>query len=238
VVSQARFALSCCALIALAGSFGCGRKAGLPAGLPSVAPATAPDRAFGSATTILLQALTEPKASLHFSYKAMSQINPKFPREAGSKPEVAPVTLEADVSPAEITLDAVRGGKKTSTKAKKDNELDWAMAKLGLLGPMGDLAINLAFASPVAHVTGGETLGGAPANVYSFDTRSAGLTEKAGIQAAQAMLGGVLKQDAIYGTATVDKASGRMVKFSYDVEYSEKSGQTWKEHHEGTALPK
>lgn len=220
---------------------GCGRKPSGPAadapGASAAATAPAADR-LGKAGTVLLQACTEPTTSFHFSYKAQSQINPKYPMDEAAKPEVGPVTLEVDISPDRIVLDGLRGAKASKATAEKAKEMDWAMTKLALLGPLSDVSLTLAFASPVATATGSGMEGGVAVDLFAFDTRTATAAQKAGISMAQGMLGGRVKHEAISGTAAVDKATGMLVKFSMDAELKDAKGHAWKEHYEGAVTPK
>lgn len=230
------------ALAAMVLAMGCGRKqavspeAGASSIISAVANQAAADPAKGA--NALLQAATEPTRAFHFSYRAQSQINPKFPNDPEAKPEVGPVTLEAEISPEEITLDSVRGTKKTKTVAQKVKELDWAMIKLGLLGPLSDVSMTLAFASSAMRLVGPGVEGGMPVDLFAFDTRTASPAQKAGMAAAMGLLGGRLKHEAIYGTAAVEKATGLLVKFSMDSELKDTKGNVWKEHHEGEVTPK
>jgi len=234
--SRNLFAPAAVALLLVASA--CGKKHAAGSATSAVPAARESREEFSKAGSTLLTALTEPTAPLHFSYKAQTQINNKFPMDAGAKPEVGPETMEADANPDEITIDSTRGAKKEHGSAKKTDQLGWSMIKLNLLGPVGNVSMDLAFAGAVAHKTGSETVGGAEANVYAFDTRTATAEQKAGIAMAQSMLRGRVKVAAIYGTIAVDKTSGRMAKFNFDLEMSETSGRTWKEHHEGEAFAK
>jgi len=175
-----------------------------------------------------MKALTEPTEALHFSYQATAQVNPKYPHTDGEKPELGPVSMEADVRPDSVAFTAVRGTKTDKVSAKKDNELAWSMAKLPLMGPMMNVGMYLAFAAPAARSADGVA--------WTFDSRALGATEKAGMALAQSMLRGKVKVEQIYGELTVDAASGRLATFQFDVELKDEAGQTWKEHHSGKAF--
>lgn len=197
-----------------------------------VLPAVRPDqaRAFGEAAPNLMKALTEPTEALHFSYKAQAQINPKFPHEAGSKPELGPVAMEADVSPDVVNLEATRGAKTEKQTAKKEDALAWSMVKLPLMGPLMNVSMLLAFAAPAARSADGIT--------WTFDSRTMGAAERSGMAMAQSLLRGKVKVDQIYGTLSVDPTTGRLATFNLDAEMKDEAGNAWKEHHEGKGFKK
>jgi hypothetical protein len=195
-------------------------------------------RKIGDANKVLMDSLTKPNSAFHYSYQAQKNINPKYPRDPAAKPEVGPVSIEADVSPDELSVATVEGKKKTATKAKKTDQINWAMAQLSLTTSMLDPGMDLAFASPVAESAGTETVGSMAANKYSFDTSQASATQKTGIAIAQGMLGGKVKIGSLKGTCWVDQASGKLVKYTIDSELSDQSGNSWKEHEEMLVTPK
>jgi hypothetical protein len=215
---------------------GCEKKTSAPSGGSTTTTSAAPSDQFAKAGSILLKALTEPQYPLNFSYTAQTQISNRFPMQAGSKPEIGPLSVKAEVTPDEITVDSIRGTKKEHQSARKADAMGWPMIKLALLGPVGNLSMNLAFAAPVAKKAETKPVNGVEADIFTFDTRTASIEQKAGIAMAQSILKGRVKVDAIYGTIAVDKETGRIATFNYDLELSETSGQTWKEHHEGTAF--
>ena len=239
-VRRTSFICSTAALAVLLVGTGCGRKAArvLAGGGTGMSASHAELQAFGKSGSILLTAATDPKTSFHLSCKGQNQINPRFPMDEKAKPEFGPTSLEADISPDKITAVSVRGGKKSEAVAEKTKELDWAMVKLALLGPISDVTMTMAFASTVAKLAGPDTVGGAAADRYDFDTRTASVAQKLGLDAATKMLGARVRHEAIYGTVSVDKASGMLVKWNMDVELSDTKGNTWKEHYEGEAIAK
>ncbi|HVP37874.1 MAG TPA: hypothetical protein VMS93_01705 [Candidatus Saccharimonadales bacterium] len=204
---------------------------------PAPAARAAGDR-FGKSSSVLLEALTKPTDSFHFSYKGQVNVSTEYLTKPGAKPQMGPVTMEADVSPDAIDIAGVRGDKKLDTHAKKANQLDWSMAGLAMIGPLGDIGMAMAFASPAAREAGTEAVGGAPADKFTFDTRTATAEQKAGMEAAKRMLNGKLEYGDINGTAWVAQADGRLVKFNIDAEVKDKAGNQWKEHHEGEVTPK
>jgi hypothetical protein len=233
------------ATLALAG---CGKKAsdtGTPAtGSTAAATAAAPgsvDR-FNKAGGLLLEALTKPADSFHFSFKGQMNTNHEWPRVAGSKPRVEPVTLEADISPDLVALTTVKDGKPVTSTAKKGDNMDWAMMPMVFLGPMTEANMSMAFASPAAHLAGTETVNGFDAEKYEFNTATAGPTEKTAIEAAKKMLGKMLNAALEYGdikgTTWVDKATGRMVKFNIDNQVHDKAGNSCAQHVEGEVTAK
>lgn len=211
---------------------GCSKKqaasaAGVSVGAMRPTSDPALQRKFGEAAPNLMKALTEPTEALHFSYKAQAQVNPKYPMDAGAKPEVGPLGMEADVSPDVVTYEASKGDKKDTKSAKKEDQLAWSLAKLPLMGPMMNVSMLLAYGSPAARSADGVT--------WTFDSRTMGAAERTGMAMAQSMLRGKVKVEQIYGTLSIDPASGRLATFSLDVEMKDEAGNAWKEHHEGKA---
>ncbi len=226
-------------LVAIGFLAGCGSK-------PSSTSSALKERAMGggatekvgSATGRLMDSLDNPSAAFHFSYKAQKNINPKFPMESEAKPEVGPVEMEADVTADGINVSGSVGSKKTETKAKRAEEVGWPMAKLHVMGPLFDANIALAFGSVVARPAGSDSVGGVAADKYEMDSSTASPAARAGFEMAASMLGGKVKFNAVKGSAWVDKANGRLLKFDLDTELSDKEGHSWKEHHEGVVTPK
>ncbi|MBI5836335.1 MAG: hypothetical protein HZB25_03730 [Candidatus Eisenbacteria bacterium] len=231
------------ALIALAG---CGKKSGdtstLTPGGTSTQGGTAGTRSdaerLGSAGTATMTALTEPMDPVHYSYKGEVNVNNEFPREPKSEPKLGPVTLEADVDSNDIVISGVRGDKKIDSSAKKTREGDWAMIKMAFLGAPTDVAFTLAFASPCAVPAGTENVAGVDGDKFTFDTRTATAEQKVGMEAAAKFLSAQVHHDAIYGWGVVDRVKGRLIRFNFDAELSDKNGHKWKEHHEGELTPK
>lgn len=221
----------------------CKRKGDTPAGAASLLPgATAPSadatKLFSDGAGNLMKALTEPTGAVHFAYKGKVQGNPEYPHKEGSKPELTDMTLVADVSADELSYEGSRGAKKSSGKAKKSDEMAWAMTKLAFLGPLTNVGLTLAFAAPVAKPVATKVLGGSEAQRFNFDSRTASMAEKTAMNMALGMLGGKTKLEAIHGTCAVDKATRRLVAFNYEVAFKDPAGNSWTEHHEGTLTAK
>jgi hypothetical protein len=187
-------------------------------------------KTIGESSRLLMDFLEKPTAAYHFSYKAQENINMKYPMDKSAKPEVGPVEVQVDGSPDEINLASVRGNKKTEHKAKKGDELAWSMAQLAIVGPVGNVGIVLAFGQLAARPTGSETVGGAPADRYDFDTAGAMGANKAAFEIARSMISNL---QSTKGTIWIDKASRRLTKFNIDTDLADKVGNAWKEHYEG-----
>ncbi len=237
---RARRLLLACLAAAVGLAAGCGSK-------PSPPTSAVSERAMGGGDAakkmndgmkLLMEWPEHPGSGFHFSYKAQKNINPSFPREQNATPKVGPVEMEADVTSEEISISETRGGKKKDTKAKKTEDLGWPLAQLQLTGTLLDPSLAMAFGSSVARSAGSEDVGGRATDKYEFDTSTAPAGARAGFEMAAAMLGGKVKFSSVKGTAWVDKATGRLVKFDIDTELSDQAGNSWKEHQEGTATPK
>ncbi len=181
-------------------------------------------------TKLLMDAMEKPTTHFHFSYQAQENINAKYPMDKAAKPEIGPVTVEAEVSPDEIDVTSTRGKQTSTHKAKKGDTGAWAFAQLDLLGPMTGTGILLAFGQAVARPAGSETVGGIAADKYDFDTSTATGSTKAGLDMAKAMITNIGNTK---GTVWVDKATGRFTKFNMDGDFKDKAGNAWKEHYEG-----
>jgi hypothetical protein len=234
-------ALACGAMIVvLAGCKSAGTGTEVKRGsAPSASPATAPVAGpapgdiklkFQRCTKLLLDSFDKPTASYHFSYTAQENINPKFPMDKTSKPEVGPVTVEADISPDQINLTSLRGGKKTENKAAKTDQLGWSMTKLELIGPVTSTAMMLAFGQMVAQPAGSGTAGGVDADKYDFDTTTATGTTKTGMDIARGM---ITNLEFSKGTVWLEKSTGKLVKFNIDASFADQRSNAWKEHYEG-----
>ena len=186
-------------------------------------------------TKLLMDSMQKPSAPFHFSYKAQENINPKFPMDKTAKPEVGPVELEADISPDEIDIASVRGGKKTERKVMKTDPGGLALAQLDLIGPTTSTGILLAFGQLAARPSGPDSVGGVAADKYDFDTSAATGTNRAALDIAKSMLTNIQNTQ---GTVWLEKASGRLVKFNINADYADKNGNSWKEHYEGEVTPK
>jgi hypothetical protein len=183
----------------------------------------------------LLEAMSKPTQSFHFSYKGEENINDKYPQDKTQAPQLGPVTLEADISPEETDIVETRGQTKTTSKAKKADALSLAMANMALLGVMTNVNFSIALGSAVTSAPSNEMVGTAVADKFTYDTTLANPTQKTGLDIARAMLTTIKDSK---GTAWISKDSGQMVKFNIDTDYLDKAGHAWKEHYEGEVTPK
>lgn len=192
----------------------------------------------GNGSKLLMDSIENPASPLHLSYAGQANINPNFPHQSGSKPTIGAVAMEADISADEVVISKNQGGKKTSTNVKKDDELNWAMAKLEVMGPLVGPNLDLAFGGIAAVPAGSDNVGGVAADKYDIDTGRAPATTQAALQVAASMLGAKIKFDGMKGAVWVDRASGRLVKFNFDTQFSDHEGNTWKEHHQALITSK
>jgi len=192
-------------------------------------------RRLSSGANKLLDAITKPTQSFHFSYKGQENINDKYLRDKTQAPEVGPVTLEADVSPDERDLVETRGQTKTESKAKKGDEMNWAMANMALIGIITNVNFSIAVGSTVASYPSTDTVGTTMADKYTYDTALANPTQKMALDVARTMLTSIKESK---GTAWIAKDSGELIKFNIDTDYLDKDGRAWKEHYEGEVTPK
>jgi len=183
----------------------------------------------------LMDAMNKPKTSFHFSFKGQENINDKFLRDKTQQPQVAPVALQADISPEEIDLTETRGSTTKTSKAKKGDELSWAMANLMTLGVMTSPNFVIAVGSSVTAPPSTDLVGATPADKFTFDTTAATSSQKMGLEAARAVLTTI--KDC-KGTAWIAKDSGLLIKFNIDADYLDKYNRAWKEHYEGDVTPK
>lgn len=191
----------------------------------------------GQGMKLLMDSMDKPGAGFHLSYKAKENINPRYGTAANAKPEIGRVELEADVTPDEVNINETRGTKKTETKVKKSDQLNWSMAKLEVLGTLFEPNLALAFGGMAARSAGSDTVNGIATDKIEFDT-SKTASAQAGLALAGGLLGGKAKFDSVKGTAWLDKTTGRVVKFDVDSAVSDKAGNSWQQHHEATFAPK
>lgn len=194
-------------------------------------------RRLGDGMKGLMDSIDNPGAGFHISYKAQENINSKYAQDANAKPEVGPVEIEADLTSDEVNVTETRGTKKTETKANKTDEIGWPMAKLAVMGALLDPNFALAFGGMAARPASSETVGGTATDKVEFDTSKIA-TAKAGLEIAGGLLGGKAKFSSVKGTAWLDQATGRLVKFNIETELTDKAGNSWKEHHEAVVTPK
>lgn len=228
----------CAALIAVTLLGAC--RSGLPTtSLPRRERATGANiqQKLGQGMKLLMDLMENPGAGFHLSYKAKENINPRYGTAASAKPEIGPVELEADVTPDEVNINETRGTKKTETKAKKSDQLNWSMAKLEVLGTLLEPNVAMAFGGMAARSAGSDTVSGIATDKIEFDT-SKTASAQAGLALASGLLGGKAKFDSVKGTAWLDKTTGRLVKFDVDSAVSDKAGNSWQQHHEATFAPK
>jgi hypothetical protein len=192
-------------------------------------------RRLSSGANKLLDAMSKPTQSFHFSYQGQENINEKYPQDKTQTPKVGPVTLEADISPEENDIVETRGQTKTTSKAKKADALNWGMGNLALLGVMTNVNFSIAVGSTVASSPTNELVGNTLTEKYAYDTTLANPTQKMALEMARSLLTTINDSK---GTAWIAKDSGMMVKFNIDTDYLDKNGQAWKEHYEGQVTPK
>jgi len=183
----------------------------------------------------LIDAMSKPTKSFHFSFQGQENISEKYLRDKTQAPEVGPVDLQADISPDELNLTETRGQTKKATKAKKGDEMNWAMAQLSLIGAMTSPNFTIAVGSTVASSPSNDIVGTTLADKYTFDTATATGSQKMALDVARAMLTNVQN---CRGTAWIAKDSGELIKFNLDADYLDKNAHAWKEHYEGEVTPK
>jgi len=218
---------------------GCGTKPSTSsARLERSVSETDASRKLGNSMKLLTDSMKDPASPLHFSYKAQRNLNPRYPMDPNAKPEVGPVSLQADVAADSLHISETRGQKKEENKAKKPDQLAWSMGQLSLIGALADAGFALAFGTPVARPAGSDTVGGVATDKYVFDTSASLGSARAGLEIAQSMLGGKVKYGAVKGSAWLDKTTNRLLKFNIDTDMSDQAGNSWKEHYEGEATRK
>ena len=183
----------------------------------------------------LLDAMTKPTQSFHFSFQGQQNLNDKYPQDKTQAPKVGPLTVEADISPDERDIVETRGQTKTTSKVSKADGLNWAMANMTFLGIMANVNFSIAIGSAVASSPSSDLVGTTVADKYTYDTTLANPTQKMGLDMARAMLTTIKESK---GTAWISKDTGQMVKFNIDTDYLDKDGHAWKEHYEGVVTPK
>jgi hypothetical protein len=183
----------------------------------------------------LIDAMSKPTKSFHLSFQGQENINDKYLRDRTQAPEVGPVDLQADVSPDELTLTETRGQTKKAAKAKKGDEMNWAIAQLALIGVMTSPNFTIAIGSTVASSPTNDMVGATLADKYTFDTTTATGSQKMALDVTRTMLTSIKE---CKGTAWIAKDSGELVKFNLDADYLDKNAHSWKEHYEGEVTPK
>lgn len=179
----------------------------------------------------LMDAMSKPTGSFHFSFKGQENIR----KDKTQPPQVGPVALQADVSPAEINFTETRGSTTRASKAKKSEELNWDIANLATAVVMTSPNLVIALGSIVTSPPSTDLVGTAPADRFSFDTTTATPSQRAGLEAARVVLTTI--KDC-KGTAWIAKDSGLLIKFNIDADYVDKNNYAWKEHYEGEVTPR
>jgi hypothetical protein len=184
--------------------------------------------------TKLMDAMDKPTKSFHFSFKGEENINMKYQQDKTQAPKVGPVALLAEISPEEISLTETRGSTTTTSKAKKGDDMSWAMANLTTLGVMTSPNFAIAVGSSVTSSPVTDLVGAIPADKFTFDTKAANPSQKVGLDAARSILTTI--KDC-KGTAWIAKDSGLLIKFNIDTDYVDKNNHAWTEHYEGEVTP-
>jgi hypothetical protein len=204
-----------------------------------LAPASRPNatdaRRLSDGANKLMDAMNKPTTSFHLSFQGQENINDKFLRDQTQQPQIGPVALQAEISPEEIDVTETRGTTSKTTKAKKGDDMNWAMANLATLGAMTSPNLVIAVASAVAAPPTTDLVGTASADKFTFDTTTATPAQKVGLDAARMVLTTI--KDC-KGTAWIAKDSGLLIKFNIDADYLDKNNRAWKEHYEGEVTPK
>ena len=182
----------------------------------------------------LMDAMNKPTTSFHFSFKGQENISTRYGHRR-SRHRLARWLLQADISPEEINLTETRGSTTKTSKAKKGDEMNWAMANLTTLGVMTSPNFVIAVGSSVTSPPSTDLVGTTPADKFTFDTTTATPSQKMGLEAARAVLTTI--KDC-KGTAWIAKDSGLLIKFNIDADYVDRNNHAWKEHYEGDVTPK
>jgi hypothetical protein len=225
------------ACLAVAGLLaGCKNSAPPATTTPSVSRPTVNTAAkrLGRSGRILMDMMKDPKTPFHYSYKGQENVNDKYAFDKTAKPQVAAVTLEADLSPDEMSITSTRGGKKEDHSAKKSDDLRWSMAQLFLITNVTGPTMSIDVVASMASAAGSDTVGAVAADKFTIDTATAAGNQRAGFDIAKSML--TIKD--VKGTAWVAKDSGALVKFNLDESRADERGNAWEEHYEGEVKPK
>lgn len=184
-------------------------------------------------TKILSAAMEHPQAPFHYSYKGQQNVNDRYAFDKTLKPQVAAVTMEADLSPDEVSITSMRGGKKEDRNAKKSDQGGWMGAQLSLTASVtGPLMVVDLFAG-LATEAGSDTVGGVAADKFTFDSSNVPATQKFEYDAIKPP-----QIKAIKVAAWLAKNSGELVKFNIDESNLDERGNAWDEHYEGEVTPK
>jgi hypothetical protein len=227
----------------------CLAVAGLLAGCKSSAPPTATTEATATqrasrptantvserlrkSTKILTAAMDHPKTPFHYSYKGQQNVTEHYAFNKTLKPQVGTVTMEADVSPDEMIITSMWGGKKEDHNAKKSDEFGWGGAQLSLMANVTEPVQWIDVLAGFATEAGSDTVGGVAADKFTFDSSTVTAAQKFEYDAVMPSL-----CKAIKVAAWVAKDSGELVKFTIDESIADERG-AWEEHREGEVTPK
>jgi len=183
-------------------------------------------------TKILMDTLEHPKTPFHYSYKGQQNVTEHYAFNKTLKPQVGTVTMEADVSPDEMIITSMSGGKKEDHNAKKSDQSGWLNAQLSLSANVTGSMMMIDLLAGLATEAGSDTVGGVAVDKFTFDSST--------VTAAQKFEYDVIKPSqykAIKVAAWVAKDSGELVKFNIDESIADERG-AWEEHHEGEVKPK
>ena len=185
-----------------------------------------------NSTKILTATIEHPKTPFHYSYKGQQNVTEHYAFNKILKPQVGAVTTEADVSPDEMIITSMWGGKKEDYNAKKSDESGWTNAQLSLAANVTDSIMMIDLLAGLATEAGSDTVGGVAADKFTFDSST--------VTAAQQFEYNVIRPSqykAIKVAAWVAKDSGELVKFNIDESIADERG-AWEEHREGEVTPK
>lgn len=185
-----------------------------------------------NSTKILTAAIEHPKTPFHYSYKGQQNVTEHYAFNKTLKPQVGAVTMEADVSPDEMIITSMWGGKKEDHNAKKSDEGGWGNAQLSLTSNVTPSLMMIDLLADLATEAGSDTVGGVAADKFTFDSST--------VTAAQQFQYNVIRPSqykAIKVAAWVAKDSGELVKFNIDESIADERG-AWDEHLEGEITPK
>jgi hypothetical protein len=200
---------------------------------PTVNKANTASKRLRKSTNILTAMMEHPKTPFHYSYRGQQNVNDRYAFDKTLKPQVAAVTMEADLSPDEVNITSMRGGKKEDHNAKKSDEGGWLGAQLSLNANVTVSLMAIDLLADLATEAGSDTVGGVAADKFTFDSST--------VTAAQKFEYGAIKPPqikAIKVAAWVAKDSGELVKFNIDESNLDERGNAWEEHYEGEVKPK
>jgi hypothetical protein len=192
---------------------------------------TVPER-LRKSIKILSDTMEHPKTPFHYSYKGQQNVTEGYDFHKTLKPQVGAVTLEADVSPDEMIITSMWGGKKEDHNAKKSDELGWGGAQLSLMANVTGSTMMIDLLAGLATEAGSDTVGGVAADKFTFDSSTVTAAQKFEYDAINPS-----QCKAIKVAAWVAKDSGELVKFNIDESIADERG-AWDEHREGEITPK